>query len=40
VSTIYDQLLAEWANRREATKHVPPADLPTLARVRDGLVKL
>lgn len=34
---IFDQLLLEW-NRREAAKHVPPADLVTLQRVRDGLV--
>jgi hypothetical protein len=37
---IYDTLLADWAKRREATKHVPPAGLATLARVRDALVKL
>ena len=36
---IYEQLIREWAARREATKHVPPADLSTLARVRDGLLE-
>jgi hypothetical protein len=40
VDTIYQALLADWAKRREATKHVPPADLPTLARVRDGIKRL
>jgi hypothetical protein len=36
---IYEQLVAEWAARRAATSPVA-ADLPTLQRVRDGLVKL
>jgi hypothetical protein len=36
---IYDQLVEEWAARHVATSPVV-ADLVTLARVRDGLVKL
>jgi hypothetical protein len=36
MNAIYDQLLAEWAARRDATKHIPVA-LATLARVRDAL---
>lgn len=36
---IYDQLAEEWDARRAATSPVH-ADLATLARVRDGLVRL
>jgi hypothetical protein len=36
---IYEQLVAEWAARRAATSPMA-ADLVTLVRVRDGLVKL